>query len=333
MGQKANITTIKKSQIRFSSLEQSCSEYALINIFLGQLHRLFILSPGVLRIKRQVSVYLLNSSIQKTGSKFSLLLDIFFRTKQLVRYRLKLNKFTNNHKSLVGGGFNFLFRFLNRVFSSSLLFLSIRVINNILITNKKESTFLLKNYYISFKRYSVSLFPRRLSAFFDLLKLSFLLFKGKLKISFFIKLLADVFSILQKKKHVRYLQFIKLLFSKLLYTRYKKKSTLLGVKFLLWGKLKGKTRGSTSSIVLGKIPVQTVSANVDYAKCHSYTVYGVFGFKIWLFKNGPTLNVKLKSSLNSNQKTNSRFWVLKRRTNFKSKLKIYEKINSIKYQI
>jgi hypothetical protein len=56
MGQKANITTIKKSQIRFSSLEQSCSEYILINIFLQQLHRLFILSPGVLRIKRQVSV-------------------------------------------------------------------------------------------------------------------------------------------------------------------------------------------------------------------------------------------------------------------------------------
>jgi len=279
MGQKSNIITLKNSQIRFSSLEHGTSETALLHTFLQQLHRLFILSPGVLKIKGQSSVYLLNTVFQKVGTKFYLSLELFFRTKQLARYRLKLK----TPHTISFNKTKFLLLFLKLNFSTSTLISSVKVSNSCLLVNRKESRFLLIAYYKCLKRYAGPLFPRRLSTFFDLLKLTVLLFRGQLKVAFFIRLLADIFSILQKKKHTKYLQFLKLVFSKLVYARLKAKSSIAGIKFILWGKLKGKTRGSTTSIIVGQIPIQSVTSSVEYSKCHSYTVYGVFGFKLWAF--------------------------------------------------
>ena len=63
-----------------------------------------------------------------------------------------------------------------------------------------------------------------------------------------------------------------------------KTNRIKGVKFLINGKLKGKTRANSILIVKGLVPAQTISANIDFSKTHVFTVYGVFGFKIWIFR-------------------------------------------------
>jgi len=57
-----------------------------------------------------------------------------------------------------------------------------------------------------------------------------------------------------------------------------------GLKFLIQGKLKGKPRSKSFLYTVGRIPVQTVTANIDFAKSHVFTIYGVFGMKLWIFK-------------------------------------------------
>jgi ribosomal protein S3 len=53
-----------------------------------------------------------------------------------------------------------------------------------------------------------------------------------------------------------------------------------GIKFVINGKIKGKTRSTSNSISFGKVPTQSVSKNIDYSKIHVFTIYGVFGFKL-----------------------------------------------------
>jgi ribosomal protein S3 len=58
------------------------------------------------------------------------------------------------------------------------------------------------------------------------------------------------------------------------------RSRVRGIKFVINGKIKGKTRSSSNIISFGKIPTQSISKVVDYSNIHVFTVYGVFGFKL-----------------------------------------------------
>ena len=35
----------------------------------------------------------------------------------------------------------------------------------------------------------------------------------------------------------------------------------------------------------GRVPLQTISANIDYSSKEAKTIYGLLGIKIWLFKD------------------------------------------------
>jgi len=61
-------------------------------------------------------------------------------------------------------------------------------------------------------------------------------------------------------------------------------SRLLGIKFCINGKLKGKPRSSNYMFVAGTVPIQSLSASIDYSKAHAFTIYGVFGIKIWVYR-------------------------------------------------
>ena len=58
---------------------------------------------------------------------------------------------------------------------------------------------------------------------------------------------------------------------------------LCGVKFLLSGRIRGKSRSSSNLIQIGSVPTQTISKTIDYATSHVYTLYGVFGIKVWTY--------------------------------------------------
>jgi small subunit ribosomal protein S3 len=58
----------------------------------------------------------------------------------------------------------------------------------------------------------------------------------------------------------------------------------LGVKIQLSGRLGGAEMSRTLDSRLGKIPLSTLQANVDYAITHAFTTSGALGVKVWVYK-------------------------------------------------
>jgi small subunit ribosomal protein S3 len=57
-----------------------------------------------------------------------------------------------------------------------------------------------------------------------------------------------------------------------------------GIKVCLSGRLGGAEMARTDEYKQGRIPLQTLRADIDYAQCEAQTVYGKIGIKIWIFK-------------------------------------------------
>jgi len=56
-----------------------------------------------------------------------------------------------------------------------------------------------------------------------------------------------------------------------------------GVKIMCSGRLSGAEMARKETQKLGSIPLHTLDANVDYAKCTARTTYGAIGIKIWVY--------------------------------------------------
>lgn len=62
------------------------------------------------------------------------------------------------------------------------------------------------------------------------------------------------------------------------------KSNIEGIKIQVSGRLNGAEIARQEWIREGRVPLQTLRANIDYAYTRAYTIYGVLGIKVWLFK-------------------------------------------------
>lgn len=60
--------------------------------------------------------------------------------------------------------------------------------------------------------------------------------------------------------------------------------TAQGVKVGVSGRLDGAEMARTEWLSEGKIPLQTLRADVDFAKYNAYTTFGVIGIKVWIYK-------------------------------------------------
>lgn len=58
----------------------------------------------------------------------------------------------------------------------------------------------------------------------------------------------------------------------------------LGVKIMCAGRLGGAEMARTEQYKQGRIPLQTLRADIDYALTESKTIYGIIGVKVWIFK-------------------------------------------------
>ncbi len=58
----------------------------------------------------------------------------------------------------------------------------------------------------------------------------------------------------------------------------------LGVKIRVAGRLNGAEIARSEKLVSGKVPLQTLRADVDYARGAANTTYGVIGIKVWIYK-------------------------------------------------
>lgn len=281
MGQKSNILTVRKALVQYNSSEKNQNQFILTYLVLQHLQKLFLKSD----------VCLLQCNIQENSNKIYIAFDIFFRTRKLIKLKkfFKKLKFKNNLKQTYFLGS--IIKFIKAKFFSFLIVFKFSVSNRLLLKKNKLQQKLLVEFYDLFRRYSKLLFPRRINFFLDFIKLSVILFCGSLRVSFFIKLLAEIFTILQKKRHSFFLQFIKFFFSTLITFNLKTITSftnnfffnkICGIKFIASGKLKGKPRASSLNLSLGNIPTQSLALNIEYSKIHIFTRYGVYGFKLWL---------------------------------------------------
>ena len=62
------------------------------------------------------------------------------------------------------------------------------------------------------------------------------------------------------------------------------KANIKGIKVQISGRLNGAEIARSEWTREGRVPLQTLRANIDYAYCSAQTTYGVLGVKVWLFK-------------------------------------------------
>nr|YP_009694262.1 30S ribosomal protein S3 [Hapterophycus canaliculatus]AXU40680.1 30S ribosomal protein S3 [Hapterophycus canaliculatus] len=67
--------------------------------------------------------------------------------------------------------------------------------------------------------------------------------------------------------------------------RYRAQDELKGIKVQIAGRLNGAEIARTEWVREGRVPLQTLRANIDYSYKTAQTTYGILGIKIWLFKN------------------------------------------------
>lgn len=63
------------------------------------------------------------------------------------------------------------------------------------------------------------------------------------------------------------------------------KQKVNGIKIQVSGRLNGAEIARSEWIREGRVPLQTLRADIDYATREANTIYGVLGIKVWLFKS------------------------------------------------
>lgn len=61
------------------------------------------------------------------------------------------------------------------------------------------------------------------------------------------------------------------------------RSKLDGIKIQISGRLNGAEIARTEWVREGRVPLQTLNANIDYCNKTAQTIYGILGIKIWVF--------------------------------------------------
>lgn len=63
------------------------------------------------------------------------------------------------------------------------------------------------------------------------------------------------------------------------------KQNVNGIKIQVSGRLNGAEMARSEWVREGRVPLQTLRADIDYATQEANTIYGILGIKVWLFKS------------------------------------------------
>ncbi len=70
---------------------------------------------------------------------------------------------------------------------------------------------------------------------------------------------------------------------------------VLGIKIKMSGRLDGNEIARTEQLSKGKLPLQTLRANIDYGQATAFCTYGAIGIKVWIYK-GLVFTKELKNA-------------------------------------
>lgn len=263
MGQKSNLLTLRKTKLKSNLLTINSKEFLYGLTFLKAINYLFL----------KKNIIITKNDLNFESNKLFLNINLFFKTVKLLQYSVKLKKLKIINRHL---NFNNLFFLIKNHFillNNNYIQLSFTVLNNLL--EKRLKVF----FFNKLRRFYPLLFKRRFNLFIDYIKLSCLFAQNKINSKIYLITLAQIFKILPKRKHNIFFIFIKTIFSLFI-----KKKIFSGIKLLINGRLKGKPRSNSIAFLFGSTPVQSLSKNVEFSKLHVYTLNGVFGFKLWVYR-------------------------------------------------
>lgn len=182
--------------------------------------------------------------------------------------------------------------------------------------NTVAKHYFIKNVFINFRRLEINLYSKKISAIWngikkytsfsyrrnpyvlDLILASSYIISGEGSSFLINQILVSFFSRMSKRQHRRFLLFLKNFFKVICDIDKSFNNCLFGIKFLVSGKISGKTRSKMFESNSGRIPCQSISVPIEYSFLPSYTLMGVFGFKVWLAKKPK--NQSLLSKYNKN---------------------------------
>ena len=154
-----------------------------------------------------------------------------------------------------------------------LILLTLQNLNKCLFLNfKKDYLKILKTKKLQLRKFSKKPF------FSETLAISIIVMNFK-KSS---KLLSEliVLQLKRLKKQTLFILFLKqilFLFAKSQISRVK------GIKVIIYGRFNNLPRSSSKKILIGKIPLQTIGAKIDYFQNTLFTLSGTFGINVWIF--------------------------------------------------
>lgn len=62
------------------------------------------------------------------------------------------------------------------------------------------------------------------------------------------------------------------------------KAGALGVRITMGGRLNGAEIARSETLSVGKIPLHTLRADIDYSRGTAHTIYGSIGIKVWIYR-------------------------------------------------
>ena len=87
------------------------------------------------------------------------------------------------------------------------------------------------------------------------------------------------FHLRKVKRHKFLLSFLKQTLSVLIASSLSK---VKGIKIIVKGRLNGVPRAKHKIITMGDVPVQTISANLDFSQTTTHNSNGSYGIKVWV---------------------------------------------------
>lgn len=262
MGQKAVLNSLR---LKNNMLICSTSSY-----YIPLLQYFFHLKNTA--SKKGIMITRMNITI--ASNSILLFFDFFYTTRKIIWYKKRsrslLKKITSNKKDIKLK--SFFDEYLKNLRINKYI-LKIRALNR--FANLTFSRFL----YTKLRKFTSTLFSRRFYLWIDFLKATSLFCFAFLEAEILLKFFLNIFKVLPKRSHNRYLAFLKTYFRTLLDAK-----KIKGFKFLISGKLGGKLRSSSKYIKDGLLPSRIEEKPLIYAKNHVYTLLGTFGGKLWIYK-------------------------------------------------
>ncbi|MFA5093211.1 MAG: 30S ribosomal protein S3 [Candidatus Omnitrophota bacterium] len=83
-------------------------------------------------------------------------------------------------------------------------------------------------------------------------------------------------------------------------------SGVKGIRVSCSGRLNGAEMGRRETYKVGKVPLQTLRADIDYGFAEALTTYGLIGVKVWIYKGDILGKQFIQEDVKSNQRSSSK---------------------------